>query len=196
MTPPATHSRRSVLRRGAIALAGVGSLAGCVDESGEELPPNAKTPVTEYVPALPVRERLDVLEEGIVALSDEEIATLEELASALEDHGVAIERVAEELEVVTVEFVSSRRVDAGKLHDVGPIAGAFAALIRSGFETTALEITILDRASTSFGAATAESAWAERYVAGELTAKEYGELVADTIESQRHPPDVGATPDA
>jgi hypothetical protein len=195
MNPSAPRSRRSVLR-GALALAGVGSLAGCVDEIGEELPPNAKTPVSEYVPTLPVRERTEVLEEGIVALADEAIADLEGFASALEDHGVVIERVAEELEVVTVEFVSSRRVDAGKLDGIGPIAGAFAALIGSGFETTALEITILEPDSSSFGAATAETAWAERYVAGGLTAGEYGELVADTIESQRHPPDVGATPDA
>jgi hypothetical protein len=195
MDPSSPCSRRSVLR-GALALAGIGSLSGCVDEVGEELPPNTKTPVSELVPELPVRERIEVLEEGITALADEEIDDLEGLTTALEDHGVDVERVAEELEVVTVEFVSSRRIDAGKLHGVGPIAGAFAALIGSGFETTALEVTILDPASTSFGAATAETAWAERYNAGDLTAKEYGELVADTIESKRHPPDVGATPDA
>jgi hypothetical protein len=172
------------------------TLSGCVDEIGEELPTNTKTPVSELVPELPVRERIEVLEEGITALADEEISDLEGFAAALEAHGVNVEEMAEELEVVTVEFVSSRRVDAGKLHGIGPIAGAFAALIGSGFETTALEITILDPASTSFGAATAETVWAERYNAGGLTAREYGELVADTIESKRHPPDVGATPDA
>lgn len=177
-------------------MVGVGSLAGCVDEIGEELPPNAKTPVSERVPDLPVRERSELIEEGIVALSGERITDLKGFVAALETHGVEVEGATEELEVVTVEFVSSRRVDEGKLHGVGPIAGAFAALIASDFETTALEITILDPASTSFGAATAETAWAERYNAGGLTAKEYGELVADTIESQRHPPDVGATPDA
>jgi hypothetical protein len=187
---------RRALLRGGLSLTGVAALGGCVEEIGEEFPPNAKTPVSERVPELPVRERTEVLEEGIMALSSEEITDLESFADAIEDHGVEVKEVAEELEVMTVEFVSSRRVDAGKLDGIGPIAGAFAALIASGFETTALEITILDPESTSFGAATAETTWAERYDAGRLTAKEYGELVASTIESKRHPPDVGATPDA
>lgn len=188
-------TRRRVLVRGGLCLAGVASLTGCVEEIGEEFPPNTETPVSELTPELPVTEKTDVLEEGITALDGEEIDDPSAFVAAIEEYGIEVEGAEEEFSALTIEFISSRQVDAGKLHGIAPIAGAYAALVNSGYESEFLEITILDPDSSSFGAAEIDTELAEQYNVGELTAKEYGELVAGTIESGRHPPDVGATPE-
>lgn len=192
---PSSRSRRAVLRRGAIALAGMASLAGCVEEMGEEFPPNTKTPVSERVPELPVTEKTDKLEEGITAMADEGIDDPESFGTAIEEYGIEVESVEVEFDVLTIEYINTELYEYGNIQDVAPIAGAYAALIDSGYGATALEITILDAAASSFGAAEIGTGLAEQYISGEFTAKEYGELVAETIESKRHPPDVGATPD-
>lgn len=188
-------TRRRILVRGGLSLAGVASLSGCIEEIGEEFPPNTKTPASELTPELPVTEKTDVMEDGITALDGEEIDDPEAFRSVIEEYGIEVEHVEEEVGALTIEFISSRRVEEGKLHGIGPIAGAYAALIDSGYEAEFLEITILDPESSSFGAAEIDTELTRRYNAGELTVKEYGELVAGTIESKRHPPDVGATPD-
>lgn len=187
-------TRRRLLRRGCVGLTATTALAGCTEEIGEELPPTEKEPVSERVPDLPVTERTEVLEEGIAAFEDVEVADTDAFEEELDRYGVAIESVEEELEVLTVEYVEQDRRDAGVLHDVGPIAGAYASLLEAEYDAEAAEITILDPDSTTFGAAEIETPIAERYNRDELTAKEYGELVAGTIETRRLSPDVEAEP--
>ncbi|MEM4780802.1 MAG: hypothetical protein QXG03_04470 [Halalkalicoccus sp.] len=188
-------SRRAVLSRAAGALAITGGLAGCDEEVGEQFPPNRKWPTSEYTLSLPVTERSDVLVSGIEAFADEEIADESGFADALESHGIPVETVERELDALTMEYETTDLGSGGKLHDVGLIAGAYARLIASGYETAFLEMTILDDESTSFGVAEVDTEWARKYDAGEYTAAEYGELVAATVESKRHPPEVGATPE-
>lgn len=188
-------SRRSLLARGVGAVAVLGGLSGCVEEVGEQFPSNRKWPVSEYRPALPVAGQSEVIETGIEALAGEEIADEAALAEALETHGVELTSVERELSVLTVEYGTTELGAGGKLHDIGPIAGAYAALVRSGYDAEFLEITILDDESTSFGVAEVDTVWAKKYTDGTYTVGEYGELVAGTVESKRHPPDVGATPE-
>ncbi|QSW98761.1 hypothetical protein [Haloterrigena alkaliphila] len=186
-------TRRRLLQAGAVA-ATVG-LAGCIEEMGAEFPKNTKWPVSELVPALPVRERIEILEERIHELTDADIADLEELVSRLEEYELAVESAERERDVLTIAYVNTDRDDEGDLHDVGLLAGGYAALIDGGYEAAALSATILDDAPASYGSAAVETPWAVEYNHGELTAAEYGEHVAGTIESQRYEPEVEVGPD-
>lgn len=187
-------TRRRLLRRGGVGLAGAVTLAGCTEEIGEELPPSDEEPLSERIPELPVTERTEVLEKGIVAFEGVDVPDMETFEEELVEYGLAIESVEEELEVLTVEYVEQGRRDAGVLDNLGPIAGAYASLLEADFESEAAEITVLDPDSTTFGAAEIETPIAEEYNRDELTAKEYGELVAGTIETRRLSPDVEPQP--
>ncbi|WP_306057708.1 hypothetical protein [Natronococcus wangiae] len=192
------NASRSPNRRRLLQLAslgGVSLLSGCTEDVGEELPPNREWPVAELKPKLPVEEQTEVLEERIEAMADAEIADEDEFAAAFDEYAFEIESVEREREVLTVEYVSTERYAEGTLHDVAPIAGAFAALLESGYDVLALGITALDGAPAAYGSASVEAEWTEAYNEGGLTAKEYGELVAGTIESERQPPEVETEPD-
>ncbi|WP_233710621.1 hypothetical protein [Natronococcus pandeyae] len=170
-------------------------LAGCTEDVGEELPPNREWPVAELKPELPVEEKTDVLEERIEAMADAEITDEDEFAGAFGEYALEVESVEREQDVLAIEYVNTELYEEGNLHDIAPIAGGFAALLDSGYDVFALSITVLDAAPASFGSASIDAEWAEAYNEGELTAKEYGELVAGTVESKRHPPEVGISPD-
>ena len=186
-------TRRRLLQAGAIA-ATVG-LAGCIEEMGREFPENEEWPVAELVPELPVRERTEIVEERISELATADIADPDDLVSTLDEYDLAVEKVERVRDVLTVEYVNTDRYDEGNLHDVGLLAGGYAALVDNGYDAAAFGVTILDDAPASFGSAEIETPWAEAYNAGELTAAEYGELVAGTIESQRYDPEVEVNPE-
>ncbi|WP_312906983.1 hypothetical protein [Natronosalvus caseinilyticus] len=192
-----SNSPARISRRAALAVLGVGvtaSLAGCTQDVGEELPPNRSWPIAELVPDVPITKRTDVLAAGIESV-DDEITDEDAFAEALDSRELTVESLERERDVLTLEYVNRERYESGTIHELGPIAGAYAALVESGYDAVALAITILDDAPESYGSATVESAWAERYVTGDLTASEYGELVAATIDSRRHPPFVGVSPE-
>ncbi|MFP9192947.1 hypothetical protein [Natronosalvus vescus] len=195
-SPPGDRTRIS--RRGALRLGGLASaalLAGCTEEVGQELPPNTKWPTTDLSPELPVRERTDILAERIEEMADEDIDDVEAFAAAFDEYALEVEAVEQVSDVLSIEYVNTLLYEEGNLHDVAPIAGAYAALIENGNDFAALAITILDAAPASFGSATVETDWAARFNAGDLSAAEYGELVATTVESKRHPPEVGVSPE-
>ena len=187
-----TPTRRRLLQLSGVA--GLFLLSGCTEDVGEEFPENTKWPTAELKPELPVTERTDVLEERIEELSEEEITDEDEFAAAFDDYALEVESVEYEQEVLSIEYVNTKLYSEGNLHDIAPIAGAFASLVDSGYDVVGLGITVLDAAPASFGSASIEAEWAEAYNAGEFSAKEYGELVATTVESKRHPPEVGVSP--
>lgn len=188
-----TPTRRQLLRWGAVG--GLTLLSGCTEDVGEELPHNRKWPTSDLSPELPVQEQTQVLEDRIEEFADADIADEEEFADAFDDYALEVESVEFEQDVLTIEYINTKLYAEGNLHDVGPIAGAFATLLESGFDAVALGITILDAAPASFGSAEIDAAWARRYNEGGFSAAEYGELVKGTIESKRHPPEVGISPD-
>lgn len=188
-----SRSRRNLLRLGGVAVAT--ALAGCTEDIGEEFPPNTHWPAAELVPSLPVREQTEVLADGIEALSTAQIPDEATFETTVEEYGLSVEAIERTREVLTVDYVNNDRYASGTLHDVGLIAGAYAALIAAGYDSVALGITILDPAPASFGSASIETEWTRQYNEGRLSAAEYGELVATTIESMRRPPDVGVSPD-
>ncbi|WP_339103756.1 hypothetical protein [Haloterrigena salinisoli] len=186
-------SRRRLL--GASAVAATVGLAGCIEEMGSEFPQNTEWPVSELVPDLPVRERIEIVEERIHELAGKDIAGPDELVAVLEEYDLAVESIERDRDVLALEYVNTDRTDEGDLHDVGLLAGGYAALIGGGYEAAALGATILDDAPASYGSATVETQWAVEYNQGGLTAAEYGEYVAGTIESQRYEPEVGVDPE-
>lgn len=177
------RNRRAVLRW--CGLLGLSGLAGCTRDVGEQFPPNEKAPVSELRPDLPVAERTDVLEAGITELSSQSIGDEEALTRALEEHGVTIESTERVLDALELEYVADRSRERGPLYGIGRIAGAYAALVESGYDARVLEITVLQPTGSAYGVAEVETKYAKRYNAGRLSAKEYGELIAGSIESER-----------
>ena len=190
----ATLSRRRLLGVG--GLVGLASLSGCTRDVVEEFPKNTKWPLSEAKPDLPVLERSDVLKAGVQSMSDADVETVDEFAATLEAEEFQIEVVEELRDVLSVEYVSTVRSGEGAYHDVAVIAGAYAALVENGYDAHALALTIHPAQASSYGSWVAETRLAKRYNAGELTAAEYGELVAKTLETSRTPPKVGVKPDA
>lgn len=186
------YSRRDALRLGAAALATLA--AGCTRDVGEELPPNEKSPTTGFVPELSVHQQEDVLRDRVSAVAAEDVGDLDEFEAAIEATGLSVESLERERDVVTVEYVDENLYADGVLPGVAGIAGGYAALVDSGDESVALELTILDAAPDAFGSADVEREWALKYNRGELTAAEYGQLAASTIETHREPPEVGVSP--
>lgn len=169
-------------------------LSGCTTEVGDELPPNSKYPVSRYVPELPVTQRSSIVAERIKTAAEMGFESESELEGAFEEYSLQIESIDRERDVLTVEYVTTEQYAQGALHDVGLVAGAYASLVDAGIDTVAVDVTILDDAPASFGAAAVETGWAVRFNAGELTAEEYGELVGTTIETKRDEPDVAVEP--
>lgn len=188
-------SRRGALLRGVGALGIAVGLSGCIEEIGEQFPPGREWPTGEYVPDVPVTKRSDVVASGIEAFEGREIEDEDAFESALVERGIDIESVERDQGVLTVEYVATDRTGRGTLHEIGPVAGAYAALIATDYEAEFLEATILDEESSSVGAAEIETSWVIEYNRGAYTATEYGELVAGTVQSRRYPTEVGATPE-
>ncbi|WP_122090460.1 hypothetical protein [Halalkalicoccus subterraneus] len=186
-------SRRGALLRGVGALGIAVGLSGCTQEIGEQFPPNREWPTGEYVPDVPVTKRSDVVTSGIEAFEGREIEDEDAFESALVERGIDVESVERDQGALTVEYVATDLADRGTLHEIGPIAGAYAALIATDYEAEFLEVTILDEESSSVGAAEVETSWVIEYNRGAYTATEYGELVAGTVESQRYSTEVGVT---
>lgn len=183
-----TTSRRFLLRRGT-ALAGAVALAGCTRDVGEELLPNEHWPVADLLPDLPVHQRKDVLEAGIEELSATDVEDVDGFEATLEEHGLEFESVEETTEMLRLEYVETDPERRGVLEVVARVAGAYAALVDAGFEARALELTFLESDGSAIGVAEIATEWAVEFNEGEISAGEYGELVAGTIESRREPPE-------
>lgn len=198
MDRPDRTSEPSMTRRGLLRVAGIAGaslLAGCTEDVGEEFPPNHEWPVSGYLPDLPVEERSALVAEHVERTASADIRRAEDLYEGFDDYDLEIESVERDRDVLNVEYTSTEQRSRGDLHCVAALAGAYAALVDAGYDAAALSISILDSAPSSYGVATVETEWAERYNAGELSAPEYGERVTGTIESKRHSPDVGVSPD-
>lgn len=186
-------TRRCLLRWGGFV--GLAPLAGCTRDVGAEFPPNAEWHVSELTPDLPVREQSKIVADRIEATSSADVDDVDAFVGAVNEYGLAVESVERVRDVLVIEYVTTERFDEGTLHDVATTAGAYAALVDAGDDAVALGITILDDAPESYGVATVETVWARAYNAGEFSAREYGERVAGTVQSKRHPPDVPVSPD-
>lgn len=175
-------SRRDALRIGATGLAAL--LAGCTGDVGEEFPPNVKRPTAELVPSLPVRERNEIAAAAVETVAGDDVSDPDGLVAAVEERGISVESIERVDDDLAIEFDVGDLVADGVLRSVALVAGGYAALVDAGEESEALEMTIADSNDGAHGHAEVQGAWARRYVDGELTAAEYGELVRETIETE------------
>lgn len=186
-------SRRGFLRAGSVA--GLALLAGCTEDVGSELPPNAKWPTSELVPSLPFETRGKRLEDRIESAAAEDVEGVETFTDVVADRVPSLESIEETRDVLEVEYVTDVRRLAGTGDDVASIAGAYAALVETGYDAYALGATILEAASDPVGSAVVYTDWAKQYNSGALATGEYAELVSTTIESTRNPPTIEVEPD-
>jgi hypothetical protein len=188
-------SRRAVLGRGGAALAAVVGLSGCTGDVGDELPSNEHWPTAELVPDVPVRKRSDVLTEAIEALSTADIGDVEAFVTALEERDLEFETVEEVADQLSVEYVERDPTRHGTFEVTGLVAGAYTALVESGFEARTLELVFFEADDSALGVAEVDTEWAVGYNEGALSTDEFGELVAGTVESVRTAPEPGVEPE-
>lgn len=193
-------NRRTLLKRGGISIVTLTALSGCTEETlaeAETKPPFLD--IDEEELDLPVNQRADVVEDGILRAEDVEIDDLEEFEAFLEDHGIPVEKLAEtekiieeklEIEredvevienephgeglVLELEFVQPDRIETGILYSIGLVAGGYAEVVDAGYGAELLEATVLDADHAAFGSFKVLTAWAEEYNQGITTAREYG----------------------
>lgn len=198
--------RRTVLHGSALVLCG--ALAGCTEQTLEEA--ETKPPfldINDEELRLPVTQRADVVEEGVMLADDAAIPDLESFESFLSDNGLPVERldeveriIEEKLEieredvdvieetphgegvVLELEFVQED-AGGGILHPIGLIAGGFAALVEEGADAEKLDATVLDAEHRPFGSFHVLAAWAEEFNGSETTAREFGSKAWSTAKS-------------
>lgn len=142
-----------------------------------------------------MRRRGERLADRIEELAAAPIDDLDGFLAELEARSVPFEAVSEVADQLHLEYAVADPEREGILEVVGPVAGAYASLVDGGFEARALELVAFEADGATFGSVEVSTAWAEAYLAGRLTAGEYGELVAGTIESAREPPEPDVAPE-
>lgn len=204
-------NRRTLLKRGGIGVAALGALSGCTEETLEEAEtnPTFMENVSEEEVDLPVDQRIGVVEDGILRAEDAEIEDTDGLEAYLEEEGLSVEDLSEEetvveelpeieiedvdvitndehgeLPVLSLEYVRPDAIETGALHDMGVVAGGYAALVDAGHDAALLEATVVDSNREPFGSFDVLTPWTEEYVEGTITAREYGHKVWMTAMSE------------
>lgn len=193
-------NRRTLLHRGGIGVAGLVALSGCTEETLEEAetrPPFLDVDAEEL--DLPVDQRVDVVEDGVLRAEEATIEEVDDFEGYLEELDVAVEELAEEEKpieeqldveredaedveeeahgeglVLALEFVQPERLEGGVLDTIGLVAGGYAALVDAGYDAEKLEATVLDPEGSSFGSFDVLTSWADEYNEGITTARVYG----------------------
>lgn len=183
-------NRRTFAIRGAALLTGTVSIAGCTEETlkqAESQPPFVEDWYDEGDVRLPVHESIEVAEAGIERTRDADVGTVEEYEAVLRDRGLAVEAL-EAIEVdgdpvLSLEYRDDHSNERGALHGLGIVAGGFARLVRAGHDTEKLEALLLDPDGRPFGQYEVDTAIAEQYNEGEISAAEYARKVAMELEA-------------
>lgn len=193
-------NRRTLLKRGGISVAAAIALSGCTEQTLEEA--ETKPPfldVNDEELELPVNQRADVVEEGVLRAEDAGIEEVDDLEVFLEEQDIPVEELTEsektieeklEIEeeeedliedeahgeelVLELELVQPDRIETGILYTIGLVAGGYAALVDAGYDAELLEATVLDDDHQPFGSFDVLTSWAEEYNEGIITAREYG----------------------
>ena len=204
-------NRRTLLKRGGIGVAALGTLSGCTEETLEEAEtnPTFMENVSEEEVDLPVDQRIEVVEDGILRAEDAEIEDTDGLEAYLEEQGLPVEDLSEEetvveelpeietedvdvitndehgeLPILSLEYRRPDAIETGALDDMGVVAGGYAALVEAGIDAELLEATVVDADGAPFGSFDVLTPWAEEYVDDVITAREYGHKVWMTAMSE------------
>lgn len=180
--------RRHLLRRAGIATAGVTALAGCTDsklKEAEAQPPLVEEYYHEEAVDLPVSQKFEKTAAGVSKADGAEIEDADGFEAYLDEQEVDVEKL-EETVVAGEPHLSLEYVDSGEqgtLSTLGVVAGGYAALVEAGHEGEKLEAHLLDSDAREFGEYEIRRHWAEEYNEGVLTAREYANKIAVTVET-------------
>lgn len=171
----------------ASAVAATPLVAGCarpVESEDRETPPeiDRQTPTSRLVPSLPVAEVKSVTESGVES-APESVADLDALEAALVERGVGVVDLTEHDEFVSLTQAVDSFADEGVARSLGVVAGAYAGFVAESDDPVPLSVT-LEHDGSTMGEYAVAAAWAEEYLSGETTAKEYGEKVLGTVKTK------------
>lgn len=182
--------RRDFLIRGALAAGSVTALGGCTEQALKEA--EVQPPIVDEVydgaeVDLPVRQRSEIAEEGVLRAQGETLGDLGAFEVYLDDQGIPVETLEEQGErgerIIELEYAAAEFVERGLLYSLGRIAGGYAALVAGGYEGNKLEASVHSPDGDTFGAFEIATGWAVQYLDGELTAAKYASRVESTAES-------------
>lgn len=161
--------------------------AGCARPAESEEPPtppkiDRQTPTSGLVPSLPVPEVTSIVKSGIES-APESVPDVEALETALEERGVRVVDLTEHDEFVALTQAVDSFVGEGIARSIGVVAGVYAAFVAEADDPVPLSVT-LERDGSTFGEYAVASPWAEEYLAGETTTKEFAEKVRDTVKTK------------
>lgn len=180
--------RRALLARGG-ALGCSLALAGCTTDAlrdAQRPPPLFEGAGLESVD-LPVTQPLGVAEAGIERTATAEIDSPDALAAVLRDRGLDVLDLTAagdgEVSLVSLQYRAQGATRQGLMHQLGDVAGGYAALAAAEQAGERLTATVFDRSDEAFGAYEIRRPWAEAYLDGETTAREYADEIGITVET-------------
>lgn len=137
---------------------------------------------------LPVTQPLGVAAAEIERLAAATIDTPAAFAAALDAHQLTVRDLTVEThaggETLSLHYTPSDAGDRGLMSHLGAVAGGYAALVDAGHESDPLEVTIHDATGDAFGTYESRRSWAESYLDGTTTAREYAEEIDVTVETR------------
>lgn len=204
-------NRRTLLKRGGVAVTAIVAMSGCTEETLEEA--ETRPPFLDNVDVeelqLPVNQQLDVIEESVLLAENAEVEDIDGFEAYLEEQEISVEHLSEtekiiekklEIEredvevienephgeetVLELEFVQSDRAETGSLYAIGVIAGGYASLIDAGYDAELLEATVLDESKQLFATFDVLTKWAEEYNEGIVTTRVYGNKPWMSVKSK------------
>lgn len=184
-------NRRTFALRGGALVGSIVSLSGCTDSTLQEAksqPPPVAERFDEGLLGGPVTTRYDVAAEGIERADGADAGTTKAFEEYLKAQDIAVESVEEKEEhgtpVLSVEYAPAGPSEEGLMRSLGVVAGGYAALVDAGLDAEKLKASLLDPDGRVYGEYEIPTDYAERYNAGEITAKEYGRLASKKITSR------------
>lgn len=179
--------RRTVMRRGGAAVVGTLPLAGCTTDAlsaAERPPPPLERHGVENLD-LPVTQPLAVAAAGIERGRTAGVDSPEALVTAVESEGLHVSEVGRATSagesLLSLEYAPAGGSSRGLMGHLGVVAGAYTALVDAVDGPRTFEATVTD--GVPVGTYEIERRWAESYLDGTATVREYAADVVRTLET-------------
>lgn len=182
-------NRRTFLGNG-LAVGSLVALAGCTEQTlkaGKSQVESLDDLYRYEEVSLPVRQRFELVEEGVHRAEGAEIETPDDFEAYLDEQGFAVEDVSEDTKdgapILSLEYVADDETERGRALEVGIVAGAYAAVLEAEFDGEELDATLLDPEGAEFGEFAVPTDAAERYNEGAISAATYGKEAMKELQS-------------
>lgn len=123
-------------------------------------------------------------EAGAAAVEDasESALTPAEMESRLNDEGYDVE-VADENGEIVVDYHATSPDEEVVASDIGAIAGAYAEMVDSGYETDRMVVVVQPPVGDAVGQTSVAADDAQAYADGEISDDEYAKILIDSAEA-------------